>query len=317
MSAANLQDEPSSNTADAMANARDGNLLLPGPHLLSPRKVLPNLITCLATCVGMSSVVAAQAGHLQLAVLCIIGAGILDGLDGPAARALNSTSRFGAELDSISDVINFGVMPALLIYESVLKKGLGLLGWPLSIVFTVAVSCRLARFNAGVDFNASKSTKNFFMGVPAPTAAAIAAIPLMIRFTNEQVQSPLLEVCYKPEVVAAWNVFSAFLAVTRLPTFSSKAINKELLARTFPTSAHVLGAFAAVAALLWVSRFHLWALLAGGLILYVLSTPVAFIVFKAVMQADKRQARTRDRGSTAGKRRSTRSRSPSSSKKLS
>jgi CDP-diacylglycerol--serine O-phosphatidyltransferase len=139
-----------------------------------------------------------MAQRFVAAVVCVFLAGIFDGLDGPVARALNSTSRFGgtfdeskqrrrdrvltgprAELDSLCDLVNFGVAPTLILYLWRFAA-LGWHGWALSLVWCICMACRLARFNAGVDFNQAKWSRNFFMGVPAPAGAFLACAPVSV-----------------------------------------------------------------------------------------------------------------------------------------
>ena len=132
------------------------------------RVIAPNLITLLALCLGLTAIRLAYEGRLEPAIVAILVAAVLDGIDGRVARMLKGTSRFGAELDSLSDFVNFGVAPALVLYSFVLVHLKGL-GWIVALVFAIASCLRLARFNVMLeDPHRPEGQKNFFVGMPAP-----------------------------------------------------------------------------------------------------------------------------------------------------
>lgn len=184
-------------------------------------RFLPNAITVLALCSGLSSVAFALRSDQWFPAIAAIGiAAILDSLDGPAARLLNSTSRIGAELDSLSDLVSFGVAPALVIY--VWKFGGGATigyGWAFCLLFAVCVALRLARFNSLLEDDSPKPyAQGFFTGVPAPAAGLLSTVPLLlyIRFGEGFWTSSAL--------VATWLTFVATLAVSRLPSIALKSV---------------------------------------------------------------------------------------------
>jgi len=236
--------------------------------MLNWRKVIPNFLTVLATVVGLSAVRLAMIGEFQLSVLAILASGLLDGLDGPVARAIGGTSNFGAELDSLSDYVNFGVTPGLVLFFWSFSE-LGWIGWCVSLVYTICMACRLARFNAGVDFNASSITKNFFMGVPAPAGAMLVTSPLCLSFHYKTMYN-------QPDFTIPVTLFVSFLLVSRIPTFSSKMINGSNLAK--------LGSFKypliLILFLIGVANLtiHPWLSVVIISVLYVISFPISFLL---------------------------------------
>jgi len=183
-------------------------------------RFLPNAITVLALCAGLTSVAFALNGQWILAVGAIAAAAILDSLDGPAARLLHSTSRIGAELDSLSDCISFGVAPALVMYVWILRdEGRGY-GWVVCLLFAVCAALRLARFNSLLeDTDPKPYAKGFFTGVPTPAGGLIVTAPLLLT-----VRLGADGFWAKPWVVALWIVLIGFLMVSRLPTIALKSV---------------------------------------------------------------------------------------------
>jgi CDP-diacylglycerol---serine O-phosphatidyltransferase len=182
-------------------------------------RLIPNAITVGALCAGLSGIRFAMDGRWEWAATAIVIAAILDGLDGRMARLLNGTTKFGAELDSLSDFVAFGVAPALIVYMWVLNAW-GALGWTICLAYAVCMALRLARFNTMLsDPNPPKWQGHFFVGVPAPAGAGLALLPLMMHF---QVGEGWFD---KPFVGAMTMVFVAFLMVSRIPTFSAKKIH--------------------------------------------------------------------------------------------
>lgn len=185
-------------------------------------RFLPNAITVLALCSGLSSVAFALRGPPQWfpAIVAIGIAAILDSLDGPAARLLNSTSRIGAELDSLSDLVSFGVAPAMVLYVWKFKNEHSIgYGWVICLLFVVCMALRLARFNSVLEDSTPKPyAKEFFTGIPAPAGGLLALVPLLLfirlddGFWTEQ------------WVVSAWVVLIASLAVSRLPSLALKSM---------------------------------------------------------------------------------------------
>lgn len=185
---------------------------------ISIRTILPNVVTLFAFMAGLTSIKFALAGKWEHAVFAILLAGVFDGLDGTVARLLKSTSRFGAELDSLSDVVSFGVAPAVILYLWVLE-GLDRLGWAVALVYAIAMALRLARFNAKLDDEEEPRKRfGFLTGVPAPAGAIMLLMPLVVDFAFEQSL-----VRQYGLIVSAYAVVVAVLMVSTLPTISLKA----------------------------------------------------------------------------------------------
>ena len=193
------------------------------PRGLPLRAVAPNAVTALALCFGLtgiryaisaSSGLPGTGGDWETAVTMIMIAGVLDGLDGTVARLVRGESRFGAELDSLSDAISFGVSPALIVYLWSLK-GIPRLGWLVALVFAVFCALRLARFNANIDVSEQPhKSAGFLTGIPAPAGAGLAMLPLYLSFVTEE---PILR---SPYLVAPWVGFIASLMVSSVATYS-------------------------------------------------------------------------------------------------
>lgn len=180
------------------------------------RALAPNAVTALALCCGLTGIRFGIAGEWEKAAAAIIVAGVLDGLDGRIARLLKGESRFGAELDSLSDVIAFGVSPAIIIYLWSLQH-LPQIGWVLALAHAVCCALRLARFNANIDAeDQPRKAAGFMTGVPAPAGAGLALLPLFVwLWLGDQVA-----VVKQPWIVAPWLVIVAFLMISNAATFS-------------------------------------------------------------------------------------------------
>lgn len=184
------------------------------PRGLPLRAVAPNAVTALALCSGLSGVRFAIGGEWQSAVTMIMIAGVLDGLDGRIARMLHGESRFGAELDSLSDAISFGVAPALIMYLWSLTA-LPRLGWIAALMLAVFCALRLARFNAQIDTSEQPhKSAGFLTGIPAPAGAGLAMLPMYLWFWTDEARFA------SPYLVAPWIAFIAFLMVSSVATFS-------------------------------------------------------------------------------------------------
>ena len=186
------------------------------------RLILPNLVTLLALCMGLTAIRFAMEGRFRTAVLAIIAAAILDGLDGRIARALKGTSRFGAELDSLADFVDFGVAPALILYFWNLHE-IKSLGWFAALVFAIAAALRLARFNVMIDDPDRPAwTAKFFVGMPAPAGACLALLPLYLNLSELGLPAG--------RAMAPWHIafllFVAFLMASRIPHYSGKSIGR-------------------------------------------------------------------------------------------
>jgi CDP-diacylglycerol---serine O-phosphatidyltransferase len=183
----------------------------------SVNRLIPNVLTLAALCSGLTAIRFGLQGEFRSAVIAIIVAAIFDSLDGRVARRLGVTSQFGAELDSLSDFLCFGVAPALVLYLASLN-GAGPLGWVVTLMFPICSALRLARFNTALlsDVPPPAWTGQYFTGVPAPAGALIALIPLVASFEAEAAWPR------HPIVVGVVLVVVGGLMVSRLPTFSFK-----------------------------------------------------------------------------------------------
>ncbi|MGH3451122.1 MAG: CDP-diacylglycerol--serine O-phosphatidyltransferase [Haloechinothrix sp.] len=180
-------------------------------------RLLPNAITVLALCAGLSSVQFALLGNYQVSVVLVVAAAVLDSLDGRIARLLDATSKMGAELDSLSDAVSFGVAPALVLV--VWQSEGDRFGWIAALVFAVCMVLRLARFNTLLDDTESPPyTNEFFVGVPAPAGGLLALLPIIV---SEQFGSGWWS---QPVVVWIWIIAVAALLISRIPTLSLKAV---------------------------------------------------------------------------------------------
>ena len=187
------------------------------PRGIPLRAVVPNAITALALCAGLSGVRFAIAADWEKAVAMIVLAGVLDGLDGRVARMLHGESRFGAELDSLADAISFGVSPALVLFLWSLTT-LPRLGWIAALMLAVFCVLRLARFNAQIDVDEQpRKSAGYFTGVPAPAGAGLAMLPLIAWLWSGE---PILRAHW---LVAPWVALIALLMVSSVPTYSWKS----------------------------------------------------------------------------------------------
>jgi CDP-diacylglycerol--serine O-phosphatidyltransferase len=202
------------------------------PHLGDPRQrrfrripvrtLAPNVITLLALCAGLTAIRMAFENRYVLALAAIVFAAILDGIDGRLARLLKGTSRFGAELDSLSDFVNFGVAPALILYFWDLHE-LKSVGWIAAMVFTICVSLRLARFNVMIDDpDRPPWAANFFVGIPAPAGAITVLLPIYAVFLGMPRSS------FLTWLTLLYTLAIASLMVSRLPVFSGKRVGTRV-----------------------------------------------------------------------------------------
>jgi CDP-diacylglycerol--serine O-phosphatidyltransferase len=240
---------------------RDRDKRIGGGHM---NRLIPNAITVGALCAGLSGVRFAIDARWEMAVAAIVVAAILDGLDGRMARLLNGTSKFGAELDSLSDFVSFGAAPALIVYLWVLNAWGGV-GWVIALGFAVCCALRLARFNTALaDPNPPRWSGHFFTGVPAPAGAGLALLPMMLHF---EVGPGWVD---RPVVGALTLAVVAFLMVSRLPTFSGKKLHVPR-GWMVPTLVMVGLFFAMLASAPWAT------LLALGIV-YLAAIPVSIVL---------------------------------------
>jgi len=185
---------------------------------LSINHLLPNVLTVLALCAGLTAIRFAIDGRWQPAVVAIVTAAILDALDGRIARLLNGQSKFGAELDSLSDVVSFGVAPAMMMYLWALGPA-GSFGWIAALAYAVCCALRLARFNSRLGApDLPPWAFNYFTGVPAPAGAGLVLLPMVAGFETDGA------IAAHPMLVVPWTLMVGGLMVSTLPTFSGKGM---------------------------------------------------------------------------------------------
>ncbi|KAA6206643.1 MAG: phosphatidylcholine/phosphatidylserine synthase [Candidatus Tokpelaia sp.] len=190
---------------------------------ISFRFLLPNIITVVAIISGLSGVRMAIENRFEPAVICLLLAAFLDGIDGRIARAIRGTSRFGEQLDSLADAINFGAVPALVVYIYILDA-MGRFGWLAALIYSTACCLRLARFNVMIDNSNStpKWQQNYFVGLPSPAGGCLLLLPVCLGFLGmPQTNVAALFFCF-------YTIFLALLMVCNLPVWNGKAIRGGL-----------------------------------------------------------------------------------------
>ncbi|WP_246191222.1 CDP-alcohol phosphatidyltransferase family protein [Aureimonas leprariae] len=185
------------------------------------RHIVPNLVTIVAICAGMTGMRLAFEGRFELAVGLVIVAALLDGIDGRIARMLKGQSRFGAEMDSLADIVNFGVVPATVLYAFSLHN-VGPTGWIAALLYVSTCALRLARFNTMLEGPKRPAWQTkFFTGVPAPAGAGLALFPVYLSFTGIDIGEPRLTAALS----AVHLLLVGFLMASRIPTWSGKTIS--------------------------------------------------------------------------------------------
>lgn len=240
---------------------------------------LPNVVTVLALCTGLTAVRFGVQGRWELAVGAVIAAAVLDSLDGRLARRIGATTKFGAELDSLSDFLCFGAVPALLVYLWTLQAAGGI-GWVLALLFAVCAALRLARFNTRLGISDLPPwAGNFFTGVPAPAGAGAALLPMIAYFQWGE------SFFRHPLVNAVVVVLVAALMISRIPTFSFKQL--RVPHRWVIPSLMLVGLLAAFIAT------ALWATLTGMIVVYLATIPFAIVKYRR-LQAGSLDVSTSD-----------------------
>ncbi len=258
---------PASNPVQARLRPR-------GLRSLPLRFVVPNVITLLALCAGLTSIRFAVDAKYESAVLAILAAAVLDGMDGRIARALKGSSRFGAELDSLADFIDFGVAPALLLFFWSLHT-LKTVGWAAVLIFAIAAALRLARFNVMIDDpNKPAWSARFFTGMPAPAGAIVVMLPLYLQMSFNLPDSR-----WQSALVAAYVVLIAGLMVSRIPHYSGKHIGRV------PRDIFILVLFAVAAVLVLLASFPLEMLIVVSLV-YLALIPFSVRAYRRLAEVD-------------------------------
>jgi len=240
----------------------------PKRRRMSLNVMIPNMLTLLALSSGLTAIRFAYEGRWEHAALAILAAAILDALDGRIARLLKGTSRFGAELDSLADILSFGVAPPMMLYFWALEE-MGRFGWGLVVLFAISCALRLARFNtAAEDPDPPAWSSTFFSGVPAPAAAGLALLPMVISFNLFE------DYVRRPEVVAVFMVVVSMLMVSSIPTYSFKKVK---LSPKF-----VLPLMVVVGLVIASMLSAPWVTLSAILAAYLISIPFAVRSYRAI-----------------------------------
>ena len=228
------------------------------------RMVVPNFFTVLSLCAGLTALRMAVEQRFEMAITLVVVAALLDGVDGRLARALKAQSKFGAELDSLADFVNFGVAPAVLVFI----WGLGGLprgfGWIVALVFALAMGLRLARFNSMIDVEKPKWQGNYFTGIPAPAGATVVLLPLYLDGLG------LFDVRAWPWLIAIYMLAMAFLLVSTIPTFSGKLLGERI------SGEYVLPMFVGAGALVALLLTYPYGTLTVATLLYLSTIPISY-----------------------------------------
>jgi CDP-diacylglycerol--serine O-phosphatidyltransferase len=250
------------------------------------RTLLPNLITLLALCAGLTAIRLAIESKLDLALAAIVFAALLDGIDGRVARMLKGTSRFGAELDSLADFVNFGVAPALILYFWGLHE-LKSAGWIAALVFAICAGLRLARFNVMIDDpNKPVWAGDFFTGIPAPAGAITVLLPIYLYFLG--VSNGLVTVW----LTFIYTLAIGLLMVSRLPVFSGKRVGKRVPPEM------VLPVFVVVVLFFALLISYPWQVLTVGTVAYLACLPFGWLAYRRYQRKDAEAAAAALAGAT-------------------
>ena len=229
------------------------------------RMILPNMLTLIGVCIGLTSIRFALDGRFEFAIIAIIFAALIDGLDGRIARLIKGTSKVGKELDSLTDMISFGVAPAFIMYFWKLNT-LGRFGWLLCLIYVICVALRLARFN--INSNQESSWKdNFFEGVPSPAGGILVLSPLIFSLSGFD----YFELNYDL-IVPIFFVVTSFLLISKFPSYSFKKI---VIPRK--TTIFLLFGIVLFFGLLLIYTFNVIAL---SVVIYLLLLPISFMHFQ-------------------------------------
>ena len=236
------------------------------------RVILPNALTLIGVCIGLSSINFALNQNYKLAIISIIFAAIIDGLDGRIARLIKGTSKVGKELDSLTDIISFGVAPAFIMYFWSLNS-LGKIGWLVSLIYVVCIALRLARFN--LNSNNDLSWKNnFFEGVPSPAGGILVLSPLIYEVSELNI----LNLNYKL-IVPIIFIFVSILLISKIPTYAFKKISVK-------RSTTVFLMFGIVFSFVLLLMFPFQTLVFASMI-YIISLPISFYHYYKLKKINK------------------------------
>jgi CDP-diacylglycerol--serine O-phosphatidyltransferase len=252
---------------------------LPQLKPIPVRAVLPSLVTLLSLCAGLTSIRMSIEMRYEWAIAAVAIAAALDGIDGQVARFLKSASRFGAELDSLADFVNFGVAPGILLYVWALDDA-GSIGWIVALIFAICAALRLARFNVAA-FGPAKPEWQayYFVGVPAPAGAMIVFLPVYAEFVGAP------HGLHTTPIVLLYTLFVAMLLVSRLPTWSSKLIGRRIRRDL------VLPLFVVVVLVVGFLASFPWQTMTVLSLVYLASLPLSWRAFHKRLAADATAAR--------------------------
>ena len=236
------------------------------------RVILPNILTLIGVCIGLSSIKFAFDGKFELSIIAVIIAAIIDGLDGRIARLIKGTSKVGKELDSLTDVISFGVAPAFIMYFWSLSE-IGRLGWLISLIYVVCVALRLARFNVSSEGESSWKD-NFFEGIPSPAGGVLVLMPLVFSLSEFK----FFNINYQVIVPTLFIIISILL-ISKIPTYSLKKI-------VVPRSASIFLLFSVILYFGLVLVYTFNAIIISGII-YLLMIPVSAFHFYMIKKNNK------------------------------
>lgn len=239
------------------------------------RMMVPNFFTLMGLCAGLTSIRMSIEGRYELAIALIVFAALLDGIDGRVARLLKASSRFGAELDSLADFVDFGVAPAFLIFTWGLSAPKSL-GWIAVMIFALAAALRLARFNVATEEERPKWQSNFFTGVPTPAAAIVVLLPVYL----DQLGVDGLRSGLGFHAVLVYVLLIAGLMVSTIPTYSGKLLG-ERISRDM-----VLPLFIFAVALVALLLTYPYVTLVGLTLLYLGAIPVSWRRYRSKLAAD-------------------------------
>ena len=229
------------------------------------RVILPNMLTLIGVCIGLTSIRFALDGKFEFAIIAIIFAALIDGLDGRIARLIKGTSKVGKELDSLTDMISFGVAPAFIMYFWKLNT-LGRFGWLVCLIYVICVALRLARFN--VNSNQEPSWKdNFFEGVPSPAGGILVLTPLIVSVTNFDYMPLNYDI-----IVPVFFIVTSLLLISKFPSYSFKKI---VIQRK--TTIFLLFGIVLFFGLLLIYPFNVIAI---SSIIYLLMLPISFFHYQ-------------------------------------
>jgi CDP-diacylglycerol---serine O-phosphatidyltransferase len=240
------------------------------------RMLIPNLFTLLGLCIGLTAIRMAIESRYELALAAIVIAALLDGVDGRIARMLKASSRFGAELDSLADFVNFGVAPAIVLFTwgAWGTPGMRGLAWIVVLVLAIACGLRLARFNVMLDEERPKWQSNFFTGVPAPAGAIIALLPVYL----DHLGGMEVRAGWPIYFVLAYTLLVAFLMVSTIPTYSGKLLGERI------SREYVMPLFVLAGALVALLVTYPYATLSIGTLIYLGLIPLSMRRYQAHMR---------------------------------